>query len=85
MLPVTHGVDFTKQQILIYAIMLLAVSLLPFVIQMSGLLYLAGALFLGCAFVYHAMKLLRCEGRDHATTGRAMDIATVFSPKTKSG
>jgi protoheme IX farnesyltransferase len=66
MLPVTHGIDFTKQQILIYTIMLLAVSLLPFVIQMSGLLYLAGALVLGCAFIYHAVKLLCCEGRDHA-------------------
>jgi protoheme IX farnesyltransferase len=66
MLPVTHGIDFTKQQILTYTIMLLAVSLLPFVIEMSGLLYLTGALVLGCAFVYHAVKLLLSEGHHHA-------------------
>ncbi|MES9972351.1 MAG: heme o synthase, partial [Candidatus Thiodiazotropha sp.] len=66
MLPVTHGIHFTKQQVLIYAIMLLAVSLLPFVIQMSGYLYLGGALILGSLFIYHAVKLLRSEGRAHA-------------------
>ncbi|MEN8167295.1 MAG: heme o synthase [Pseudomonadota bacterium] len=66
MLPVTHGIDFTKQQVLIYAVMLLAVSLLPFVIHMSGYLYLAGALLLGGGFIYHALKLLRSEGKGHA-------------------
>ncbi|MCU7797270.1 MAG: heme o synthase [Candidatus Thiodiazotropha sp. (ex Myrtea spinifera)] len=66
MLPVTHGIDFTKQQILIYSIMLLAVSLLPFVIQMSGYLYLAGAMLLGIGFIRHSIKLLRSNGRDHA-------------------
>ena len=66
MLPVTHGIDFTKQQILIYAIMLLAVSLIPFAIQMSGPLYLVGAVILGLGFVRHTLILLRSEGRDHA-------------------
>lgn len=66
MLPVTHGVEFTKQQILIYAIMLLAVSLLPFVIHMSGLLYLVGALALGLGFIYNALKMMRSEGKEHA-------------------
>ena len=66
MLPVTHGVDFTKQQVLIYSVMLLAVSLLPFAIHMSGYLYLAGALALGVAFIRHAIILLRSEGRTHA-------------------
>jgi protoheme IX farnesyltransferase len=66
MLPVTHGIEFTKQQVLIYAVMLLAVSLLPFVIHMSGHLYLAGALLLGCGFIYHAFRLWRSEGREHA-------------------
>ncbi|MEW8027556.1 MAG: heme o synthase [Candidatus Thiodiazotropha sp.] len=74
MLPVTHGIDFTKQQVLVYAIMLLAVSLLPFVIQMSGYLYLAGALVLGCTFVYHAIRLLQSEGRDHAMKTFAFSI-----------
>lgn len=66
MLPVTHGIAFTKQQVLIYSVMLLAVSLLPFAIHMSGYLYLAGALLLGTGFIFHAVKLLRSEGRDHA-------------------
>ena len=66
MLPVTHGIDFTKQQVLIYSVMLLAVSLLPFAIQMSGPLYLAGAVLLGLGFVRHALILLRSEGRGHA-------------------
>ncbi|MEN8213401.1 MAG: heme o synthase [Pseudomonadota bacterium] len=66
MLSVTHGIDFTKQQVLIYAVMLLAVSLMPFVIHMSGYLYLAGALLLGGGFIYHALKLLRSDGSEHA-------------------
>jgi protoheme IX farnesyltransferase len=66
MLPVTHGIDFTKQQVMIYAVMLLAVSLLPFVIHMSGHIYLIGAFLLGCGFVYHAWRLLRSEGKAHA-------------------
>jgi heme o synthase len=66
MLPVTHGIDFTKQQVLIYTMMLLAVTLLPFAIHMSGYLYLAGALLLGIGFIRHALILLRSEGREHA-------------------
>ena len=66
MLPVTHGIDFTKQQILLYSVMLMVVSLLPFIVQMSGLLYLAGAVLLGLGFVYHALRLWRSEGDDHA-------------------
>ena len=66
MLPVTHGIEFTKQQVVIYSIMLLAVSLMPFAIEMSGYLYLVGALVLGTGFIWHSIKLLRCEGSGHA-------------------
>ncbi|MET0068288.1 MAG: heme o synthase [Candidatus Thiodiazotropha sp.] len=66
MLPVTHGIAFTKQQVLIYSVMLLAVSLLPFAIHMSGPLYLCGATLLGLGFIRHALILLRSEGRAHA-------------------
>jgi protoheme IX farnesyltransferase len=62
MLPVTHGIAFTKQQVFIYTLMLLAVSLMPVFAHMSGLLYLAGAVGLGLGFVYHAWRLLREEG-----------------------
>jgi heme o synthase len=57
MLPVTHGVDFTKIQILLYTILLFLVTLMPFLIQMSGLIYLAGAVSLGVGFIYYAVKL----------------------------
>jgi protoheme IX farnesyltransferase len=66
MLPVTHGVPFTKLQILLYTILLLAVSLLPFVIHMSGLIYLAGAIALGLGFVWQAFVLYRSDTDDHA-------------------
>lgn len=66
MLPVTHGVEFTKQQILLYTLMLLMVSLLPFLGHMAGPLYLAGALVLGTRFVYFAVRLWLSEGDVHA-------------------
>jgi protoheme IX farnesyltransferase len=62
MLPVTHGVPFTRLQILLYTILLLVVSVLPFVTRMSGLLYLAGALLLGGGFLYYAIRLM--QGKD---------------------
>ncbi len=57
---------YTKLQVLIYSLMLLTVSLMPFLAHMSGLLYLAGALALGTGFVYHAVRLLRSDGDGHA-------------------
>jgi protoheme IX farnesyltransferase len=59
MLPVTHGVDFTKIQILLYTILLFIVTLMPFLVHMSGVLYLAGAISLGTGFLYYAIKLYR--------------------------
>lgn len=59
MLPVTHGEQYTKVHILLYTFALLAVSLLPFVIRMSGLLYLACALALGLRFLFWAWVLYR--------------------------
>ena len=59
MLPVTHGVEFTKLNILLYTLMLVAVTLLPFVTQMSGIIYLSGAIALGIGFIYHALRLYR--------------------------
>jgi len=59
MLPVTHGGAFTCLHILLYAIALFAASLLPFVIQMSGVLYLAAALCLSGRFVWMCWGLYR--------------------------
>ena len=58
MLPVTHGVDFTRLQVLLYTILLVVVTVLPYLTHMSGLLYLAGALGLGAGFLYHAWALM---------------------------
>ena len=65
MLPVTHGEHYTKLHILLYTFMLLAVSLLPFVIHMSGPLYLVAAVVLGLRFIDWAIALLR-NSRPHA-------------------
>lgn len=64
MLPVTHGIVFTKFHILLYTMLLLSVTLMPFVIQMTGLIYFAGALSLGIGFIYHAVKLYRTGDSD---------------------
>ncbi|QIB50353.1 heme o synthase [Pseudomonas sp. OIL-1] len=65
MLPVTHGERYTKLHILLYTFILLAVSLLPYAIQMSGPLYLAVALILGARFIDWAWALWR-DSRPHA-------------------
>ncbi len=59
MLPVTHGEEFTLLHILLYTIILVAVTLIPFVMKMSGLIYLVGAVLLGAGFLYYAIKLYR--------------------------
>ncbi|MFK7975318.1 MAG: heme o synthase [Halioglobus sp.] len=59
MLPVTHGVAFTKLHILLYTIIMFLITLLPFATRMSGPLYLAGAVVLGIGFLYWAIELLR--------------------------
>jgi protoheme IX farnesyltransferase len=57
MLPVTHGVDFTRLQVLFYTVLLTVVTLLPYLTRMSGLLYLAAALILNAVFLYYALIL----------------------------
>lgn len=59
MLPVTHGDRYTRLHVLLYTIILLIVSVMPFVTHMSGWLYLVGALVLGGGFLYWAIVLLK--------------------------
>lgn len=66
MLPVTHGDDYTRLHILLYTILLVLVTVMPFLTGMSGLLYLVGALGLGAVFLYHAIRLLRRRERRQA-------------------
>ena len=58
MLPVTHGVVYTRWQILLYTVLLFLATLLPWATGMSGVFYLGGAVVLGLVFVWHAWKLL---------------------------
>jgi protoheme IX farnesyltransferase len=59
MLPITHGPEFTRLQVLLYTIVLFAATLLPFVFQMSGYIYLLAAVALGVAFIAYAWMLWR--------------------------
>ena len=59
MLPVTHGNEYTRLQILLYTWVLLAATLLPFLTGMSGWLYLGSALVLGLMFCWHGIQLWR--------------------------
>jgi protoheme IX farnesyltransferase len=59
MLPVTHGSAFTRLHILLYTLILLAACLLPYLLRMSGWLYLVAALALNAGFIVHAWRLWR--------------------------
>ena len=59
MLPVTHGSEFTRLNILLYTVLLVATSLLPYVVRMSGVFYLVCALALGLVFLGYAVRLWR--------------------------
>jgi len=59
MLPVTHGVAFTKLHILLYTVIMFLITLLPYATRMSGPLYLLGAVVLGAGFLYWAVVLMR--------------------------
>ncbi|MEZ5604197.1 MAG: heme o synthase [Burkholderiaceae bacterium] len=59
MLPVTHGAEFTRLNILLYTLLLVATSLMPYLIGMSGAFYLASALALGAVFVAYAWRMWR--------------------------
>ncbi|MEM7762609.1 MAG: heme o synthase [Pseudomonadota bacterium] len=62
MLPVTHGVPYTKLSVLLYTILLVIVTLLPWLSGMTGLIYLVSALVLGAVFLKHAIRLRAHSG-----------------------
>jgi heme o synthase len=57
MLPVTHGDKFTRLHVLLYTVILVACTMLPFAIRMSGVLYLIAATLLGMVFLYYAVRI----------------------------
>src|SRR5690348_4748397 len=58
MLPVTHGVVYTRWHVLFYTVLLVVITVLPYLTGMSGLFYLGGAMVLGAGFLYYAIRLL---------------------------
>ena len=59
MLPVTHGDSFTRLHVLLYTLILIAVTLLPFATRMSGVLYVVSAIALDAVFLYYAIRIYR--------------------------
>ncbi len=59
MLPVTHGLEFTGLQVLLYTVLLVISTMLPYVVGMSGFIYLVGVTLLNMRFLYWAWKLYR--------------------------
>ena len=57
MLPVTHGIEYTRLHVLLYTVLLTLVTLLPFLTGMSGIIYLAAAICLNAGFVYYALAM----------------------------
>ena len=76
MLPVTHGVTYTRWQILLYTVLLVAVTMLPWVAGMSGLFYLGGALVLGVVFLWYAWKLM--DPPDELFAMRVFNYSVVY-------
>lgn len=76
MLPVTHGVEFTRLQILLYTILLLVTSLLPYLTGLSGLIYLACAVPLGLLFIYLAVLMMRAK--DNKTAMQTFGYSIVY-------
>lgn len=61
MLPVTHGEKYTRQHILLYTVLMVLITLLPFATHMFGLIYLIGAMCLGAGFLYWAIETVRAK------------------------
>jgi len=78
MLPVTHGIVFTKLQIVLYTIILFIVSLLPYVVLMSGLIYLYSALILSSMFLYSSVKLYYSSDDEDAMKTFQFSIYYIF-------
>ena len=78
MMPVTHGVAFTKLQIVLYTIILFIVSVLPYVVLMSGIIYLVSALVLSTIFLYYSVKLFYSDDDQDAMNTFQYSIYYIF-------
>ena len=78
MMPVTHGVAFTKLQIVLYTIILFIVSVLPYVVLMSGIIYLVSALVLSTIFLYYSVNLFYSDEDQDAMNTFQYSIYYIF-------
>lgn len=78
MLPVTHGVAFTKLQIVLYTIILFIVSVLPYIVLMSGWIYLFSAITLSSMFMYYSIKLYYSDDNAFAMKTFNFSIYYIF-------
>lgn len=78
MLPITHGVKYTKLNIILYTLLLILVSILPYLTGMSGVIYLITALGLGAGFYYHAHLLYKSPDEKNAMTTFGYSILYLF-------
>lgn len=78
MLPVTHGVRFTKLQIVLYTVLLVLVSLLPYIVLMSGNIYLFSALGLGLFYLYSSIKMYLTDDEEYPMTSFKYSIYYIF-------
>jgi protoheme IX farnesyltransferase len=76
MLPVTHGVEFTRLQVLLYTIIMIAVTLLPFATRMSGVVYLGGVIILDAIFLYYAIKMQ--SGKDETIPIKTFGYSIIY-------
>tara|TARA_Y100001970_G_scaffold46509_2_gene58527 strand:+ start:1186 stop:2061 length:876 start_codon:yes stop_codon:yes gene_type:complete len=74
MLPVQKGVPFTKQHILLYTFLLLACTMLPYAVQMFGVVYLFSAIILGSIFLFYSFRLYKDETNESAMSTFAYSI-----------
>ena len=66
MLPVTHGKDFTRLHIFLYSILLFCITLFPYILELSGFIYLFGAIFIGLKFVIDSYILMITKSNNKA-------------------
>jgi protoheme IX farnesyltransferase len=78
MLPVTHGVAFTKLQIVLYTIILFLVSLFPYIVLMSGTIYLVSALILSSLFLFYSVRLYLSDDDKYAMQTFWFSIYYIF-------
>ena len=78
MLPVTHGIEFTKNNIILYTALLLLCCLLPYLTGMSGKIYLFGTLAINLLFLYHTIKLKLDKTNQHAMKTFTFSIIHLF-------